>query len=647
MRHFSSSLSLRARLIILAFLSVVPALALLFYTGYERKSDDEAEIRAHTLQLAKSASRHIEQLAEGSRQVLMVLSEMKTIVSDDSVDCSTSLSNFKRNLPMYRNFFAVKPNGDVFCSALPWDGSLNVAGRKWFQRTVQERSYTFGEYHIGRISNDPTVCAALPIIGKGGQISGVVATGFNLNWINEQLSRIKIPKEASFLVIDREGTVLSRYPNPERWVGRNVSNTSIVTTILRDKEGTVEAVGLEGSKRIFSFVPVEGTGEGIYIALGISREVAYSGVHRMILRSIILWAITTLIAGVAVWFGGDIFIMNRVRKLMKATDELSKGNLSARVDSSDGRDEISQLGRSFNQMALALEQFILEQKNAEARLKRAHGELERRVEERTIELSNLNTQLKEEIEIRRRAEEELTELTNELKSSNAHLKNFTHVISHDLKSPLTTIGGFANLLLRRYDGKLDAEARGILGDIVNGVNRMQDLIKDLIEYSQAGTKKIQLKSVDCASIVEKAMSNLNGEIATYRAVVTYADLPLIMADSPQLTRVFQNLIANAIKYRREEAPRIHIAATQGDKEWIFSVQDNGIGIDPRGSERIFGMFQRLSTEQPGSGIGLATCKEIVERHGGRIWVESNPGKGSSFHFTISSEKGSEKAKLLV
>jgi signal transduction histidine kinase len=281
--------------------------------------------------------------------------------------------------------------------------------------------------------------------------------------------------------------------------------------------------------------------------------------------------------------------------------------------------------------------YAIERKNAEEALQEAHDNLERRVKERTIELSNLNDQLTEEIEIRKRAEEGLKELTNALKVTNTDLMNFTHVISHDLKSPLHTIGGFANLLARRYKGKIDAGADEILDDIVNGVNRMQELIKGLLEYSQARTKKKQFKPIACTSVVKKAVCNLEAVIDANNASITYDDLPTIRADSLQLISLFQNLIDNAIKYRKEEDPRIHVSAKQKGNEWIFSIRDNGIGMDSKGSERIFGMFQRLSNDQSGTGIGLATCKEIAKRHGGRIWVESNPGKGSTFYFTITAE----------
>ncbi len=297
---------------------------------------------------------------------------------------------------------------------------------------------------------------------------------------------------------------------------------------------------------------------------------------------------------------------------------------------SDGAQDYLVKGRIDGKLLARSIRYAIERKNAEERLQDAYASLERRVEERTLELLKVNNQLKEEIEIRKRAE-------NELKHSNKSLRNFTHVISHDLKSPLYTIGGFANRLARRYKGKLDEGADEIIDEIVRGVNRMQDLIKDLLEYSQAVTKKIQFKPISCTSVVKKAISNLKAVIDANHAEVRYDDLPTVMADSSQLISLFQNLIDNAIKYRRVDTPMIHISAEQKENEWLFSILDNGIGIDLKNSERIFGMFQRLDMDRPGTGIGLATCKEIVEQHRGRIWVESNIGDGSIFLFTIAFE----------
>jgi PAS domain S-box-containing protein len=242
----------------------------------------------------------------------------------------------------------------------------------------------------------------------------------------------------------------------------------------------------------------------------------------------------------------------------------------------------------------------------------------------------------EDITERRQREEELKKLSEELARSNTDLRGFAYVASHDLKKPLQSIEGFAKLLARRYKGKLDAKADEFIEYIGSGVKMMQELIKDLLEYSQVGAKGKKLKSIDCSFVVGKAIGNLQAAIEERNALVTYDELPTIMANTSQIISLFQNLIDNAIKFRSEEAPRIHISTERKGDEWVFSIRDNGIGIDPKDSERIFGMFQRLhgSTDYPGTGIGLAICKRIIEWHGGRIWVESKIGKGSTFYFTM-------------
>jgi light-regulated signal transduction histidine kinase (bacteriophytochrome) len=242
----------------------------------------------------------------------------------------------------------------------------------------------------------------------------------------------------------------------------------------------------------------------------------------------------------------------------------------------------------------------------------------------------------EDITERRRREEELKKLSEELAHSNVALNDFAYVASHDLKKPLQSIEGFVKLLARRYKGKLDVKADELIEYIGSGVKRMQELIKDLLEYSQIEAKGKKFKPTECSGVVEKAVGNLQAAIEESNALVAYDELPTVMGDTSQMISLFQNLIDNAVKFRGEEAPRIHISAEQKEDEWVFSIRDNGIGIDLKDSERIFGMFQRLhgSADYPGTGIGLAICKRIVERHGGRIWVESETGKGSTFYFTM-------------
>jgi PAS domain S-box-containing protein len=241
------------------------------------------------------------------------------------------------------------------------------------------------------------------------------------------------------------------------------------------------------------------------------------------------------------------------------------------------------------------------------------------------------------ISVRRKAEEHLVKMVGELKRSNEELQQFAYVASHDLQEPLRMVASYTQLLAKRYKGRLDSEADEFIAFAVDGSTRMQELISDLLTYSRAGTEGKALREISSEKALNDAVTNLRATIQESKAEVTNDPLPAIMTDDTQLTQVFQNLVGNAIKYRSAQVPRVHVSATKnGGKDWIFLVRDNGLGIDPQYFERIFVLFQRLHgrEEFKGTGIGLTICKKIVERLGGRIWVESQPDKGSTFYFTL-------------
>jgi signal transduction histidine kinase len=289
-----------------------------------------------------------------------------------------------------------------------------------------------------------------------------------------------------------------------------------------------------------------------------------------------------------------------IMELARSADILAAGNLKHRV-LVESDDEIGALSRAFNDMASQLEA--------------SYDVLERRVAERTAALSRAN---------------------RALERSNRDLEQFAYVASHDLQEPLRAVAGFARMLSQQHGGQLSAQAREYVQFIIGGADRMKVLIDNLLEFSRIRSQGAPLVCTDSRQALQHALDNLSSTIEQRQAVITAAGLGEVLADPSQLTQLFQNLIGNAIKFCDRRPPRVEIRAEYGEQQVTITVTDNGIGMDPKDFQRIFEIFQRLhaSGTYPGAGMGLAICQQIVQRHGGRIWVESRVGQGSSFHFTL-------------
>jgi signal transduction histidine kinase len=367
---------------------------------------------------------------------------------------------------------------------------------------------------------------------------------------------------------------------------------------------------LDGIKRLYTSTPLSRTGGLIdaHVLVGIPVREAYADANHTLVQNLIFLGVVAVMALGAAYIGSDAFILRQVRGLVSAARKMRRGDLTARSGVEHSPGEIGQLARSFDEMAGTLEQRVVDLQRAEAELKTLNEELERRVLERTVEL----------------------------KRSNEDLEQFAYVASHDLQEPLRMIQNYLQLVRQRYDKQLDSNAREFIAFALDGAARMHQLIRDLLTYSRVGSNGKDFSTTDSQGALAGALANLKVAIEESGAEITHDPLPTVPGDIVQLTQLFQNLIGNAVKFRGESAPRIHIGVRQLGHEWEFSVRDNGIGIAEQDFQRIFVVFQRLHGRErfAGTGIGLSVCKKIVERHGGRIWVESKPGKGTTFHFTL-------------
>jgi signal transduction histidine kinase len=351
--------------------------------------------------------------------------------------------------------------------------------------------------------------------------------------------------------------------------------------------------------------PVAGPARNVvaYLHIGFSLQRAYDNLRHASLAGLVVTLICLIVSFSLAVFVATSF-SRPILSIVDAAKQIEKGNLKIRLNV-NRNDELGVLANAINEMAEAL-----------------------------------STQQREVSQ----AQDALVQKAEELNRSNKELEQFAYVASHDLQEPLRMIASYVQLLGRRYRDKLDAEAAEYIGFAVNGVSRMQSLIEDLLHLSRVGSEGKSFELLDCHDVLGEALSMLERSISERRAIITHSPLPKLEADRAQLVQLFQNLIDNAIKYCPNETPTVHIEASRAGRNWIFSLKDNGIGLAPDHTERIFQIFQRLHTrdEYPGTGIGLALCKKIVELHGGRIWVESEVGKGSTFRFTIPV--GAEKNK---
>ena len=335
-------------------------------------------------------------------------------------------------------------------------------------------------------------------------------------------------------------------------------------------------------------------------------------------------------------------ITNPLKELNQAAKEFGGGNLSTRV-AIKNNNEIGVFAGTFNQMAANIEKLQVKNENLVAELTDFNKALEARVEDRTHDLNKARLaaeknlkDLQLEMTIRQRAQDDLAQKARELQQSNEDLQQFAYVASHDLQEPLRMVASYLQLLEHRYKEKLDSDAREFINYAVDGAARMKRLINDLLDFSRVGTRATPFEQTDLNHMLGKARANLQVRIEEANVVIISDELPALPVDPPQMVQLFQNLIDNAIKFRAQEPPKVHITAKENEEEWVISVSDNGIGIDPQYFERIFVIFQRLhtQTEYPGTGIGLAITRRIIERHNGRIWVESSPGQGATFRFAL-------------
>ena len=496
------------------------------------------------------------------------------------------------NHGMFLNFMIMDPgDGRVILSTTARDQGKYMDHQSFFQNG---KKATFAaEIYYDLSLERPVLMIGSPIKDLNGNLMAVLAGQINLSRLS-QLMEMRNPlshTEDSYLV----NTFNFFITEPRFGKGSALKKTVYskgVETAINHGKGVDFYNDYRGIPVIGAYTWLETW--RLCLITEIDQSEAYAPIYELKNTIAIMGAFATAIAGLLGWLMTGT-ITGPVARLVMATRELSQGNLDVSIETT-GNDEIAGLANSFSQMAVRLKTTLV-----------SRDELSREIIQREKIEKNLQKALKE------------------VKRSNEDLNQFAYVASHDLQEPLRMVSSYTQLLEKRYNDLLDEKGKKFIFYAVDGANRMQLLIQDLLAFSRVKTQAAEFEAVDTNKIVMETLANLTTAIEESQADITLDTLPVVISDKTQLTQVFQNLIGNAIKFKVDLPPQIHISAIPRETEWLFSVQDNGIGIAPEYKDKIFVIFQRLHTrrEYPGTGIGLALCKRIINRHGGKIWFESS------------------------
>lgn len=518
------------------------------------------------------------------------LANLQSTIELEMDDIQSNLTFFASHQQEFEAVSFANKEGIVEFSTMNQIGAY-FTERTYFEEAAKGREY-ISDVLLGKVTKEPMILFSAPVLNKNKQFEGVVYGTVTLKTIDQLMRQFQSGDSGESYLMDRNGYLITESRFAGEW---KILEFKLKNDILERAKQGVQSISTYESyrgKQVFGTYQLVNNGKWITIN-EIERDEVYRSFNQQLMVMIIIICIV-LTFGFIVMLRISFHIEYPVHHLLRGVQRLKQGDYHYKIDYSGMKSapvELLQLCEAFNQMSLNIEN--------------------------------------NELELKRQKEE--------LASSNAELEQFAYVASHDLQEPLRMVASYVQLLAKRYQGKLDQDADDFIHYAVDGSQRMQNLINDLLVFSRVGTKGKELKPVDFEVVLQHVLTNLQHAIQESNSLVTHDPMPTLMADSTQMVQLFQNLVGNAIKFRDDKrAPVIHIGIKQQGNEWLFTVRDNGIGFDPKYRDRIFLIFQRLhnKTKYQGTGIGLSICKKIVERHGGKIWVESEAGSSTTFYFTL-------------
>ena len=581
--------SLRVRLLLLVLVAIIPAWGVIAYTAAEQRQLEVSEIQRNVLRLAEFSAHEEEQVLQGTRQFLIVLANYVRKADKNSSECNAFCADLLRQFKRYANIGVIKPSGDVFCSAVPLKEQANAADRSWFQRAVASGDFAFGDYQVGRISGKPVLVLAYPFPFVAGKSTAVVFAALDLEWLNRYIFEIEsqLPDGFTITQMDKNAVILARQPDAEQWVGRSMIKNASFREILSKKKGVIEAVGEHDTHFIYAFAQLKSSlrKQPAYMILGISSQLAFADSNRALRRNLILLGVVALLAMLAAWFGGDLFIMRQVKAMAQASRQLATGEMSARTGLNYGNGELGQLAKTFDEMASALEQRQMERERAEMELKRSQ-ELFRSLSAHLQEVRE-----DERTRIARRIHDDLgqalTALKIDLSWLNKKLASNQDPVREKLQSMVTLI----NETVATVHNVSEDLRPGILDDFG---------LSAAIEWQAEEFQK--RTGIECRISLASDESNLNKEKST------------------NLFRIVQESLTNVI--RHADATKVEINLTEKDGMLLLEIVDNGKGIS------------KDAITNPKS-FGLIGIKERVHSLGGEVDIVGTPHEGTRLMVTMS------------
>lgn len=605
--------SLRSRLALIIILTAVPGILLLVQVGVNQREAAKQDTLNEVIHLANVASSMEALMVDNAKTFLLTVSHLPTVRERDYEECNSIFRHmFEDHFEYYSAFYVADLEGNILCSPPEKHAPPDFEECDHYQRLIKADDFTLSGYHICRVSGKAVMSVGYPVYDMQDQFFNVANVSLDLIWFYDFAKSAGLPDGGELIVMDQAGTILSHYPDNDRWRGYRLPESNIVAQLWTQKRGFLVGEGLSGEETIYAISEIQDAPGNMTVIMGLPTRIAFRTANFTLQRNLSIMVVVVLLVLIVMWFLGDVLIIRQARALVDATQKLAKGDLTARTGISYKEGELGQLACSFDNMA---------------------DEIAERDAERD------------------RQEIALKEYTLNLEHSNEELRNFTNVASHDLQEPLRKIQTFGEMLQDRYSGQLDPRGINYLQRMRDAAGRMQLLLSETLTFSRSINKEYQFSKVNFEQIIRQVLIDLDWQVEQKQAKVVISDLPAIEADEVQLTQLFQNLISNALKFHSPgRQPEINIYSpfpkdvTDNEGMCEIRVQDNGIGFNEKYLDRIFQPFQRLdgSGEFPGIGMGLTICRKIVDNHGGTISAHSSPGKGTTFVVRLPRKQYKER-----